>query len=90
MPIPYVQECSESMGVVRGAATDIEEAIQAVRDLLGAETWKGPQATSWETDFDGFATEATNSLGTPLDEAIQQCRDNASKWQAESAGTGAN
>ncbi|WP_116952232.1 hypothetical protein [Jiangella endophytica] len=90
MPIPYVQECNESMGTVSSAATDIEEAIQAVRDLLGAETWTGSQATGWETDFNGFATDATNSLGTPLDEAMQECRDNAAEWQAESAGTGAN
>ncbi|SDU81465.1 hypothetical protein [Jiangella alkaliphila] len=89
MPVPYVEECNTSMSLVRTAAGDIEEAIQVVRDLLGTETWTGSQATAWETEFDGFATPATNSLGTPLDEAIQTCRDNAAEWQAESAGTGA-
>ncbi|RIQ20210.1 hypothetical protein [Jiangella rhizosphaerae] len=90
MPIPFVQECNESMSIVSGAATDIEEAIQAVRNLVGAETWTGPKATAWETDFDGFATDATNSLGTPLDEAMQTARSNAARWQAESANPGPN
>jgi hypothetical protein len=90
MPIPYVQECNESMSIVSGAATDIEEAIQAVRDLVGDETWTGSKADAWETDFSGFATDATNSLGTPLDEAMQTARSNASRWQAESASPGPN
>ena len=90
MPIPYVQECNESMSIVSGHVTDIEEAIQAVRDLVGDETWTGPKADTWETDFNGFATDAGNSLGTPLDEAMQTARSNASRWQSESANPGPN
>lgn len=90
MAIPYVEECNATMSTVRTAAGDIEEALQAVRDLVGDATWTGSMADAWETDFSGFATDAENSLGTPLDEAIQTARSNASRWQAESAGTGPN
>lgn len=88
MAIPYVQECNEAMSIVSSAATDIEEAIQAVRDLVGDATWTGSKADAWETDFSGFATDAENSLGTPLDEAMRQARSNASRWQSESASPG--
>ena len=90
MPIPYVQECDQSMSTVRTAAGDIEEAVQAVRDLIGDETWTGSKADAWETDLNGFATDALNSLGTPLDEAIEQCRDNALQWQQESSAGAVN
>ncbi|TDC51732.1 hypothetical protein E1212_11045 [Jiangella ureilytica] len=90
MPIPFVQECNESMSIVTTAAGDIEEAIQAVLNLVGSETWTGPMATSWETDLNGFVTDARNSLGTPLDEAIETARANAREWQRESSAGAVN
>lgn len=89
MPIPFVQECNESMSRVYTAAGNIRDAIDSVMSLANDDTWEGHMASLWVTDLEGFTGDALNSLGEPLDDAVQECRNNAQQMQAESAATAA-
>ncbi|WP_129667873.1 hypothetical protein [Phytoactinopolyspora endophytica] len=88
MAIPYVQECNEAMSQVYTAAGNIRDAIDAIMEFANEDTWQGGKADDWMTDLEGFVGDARTSLGDPLDDAVQECRDNAQEWQAESASAG--
>lgn len=85
MPIPYVQECNESMSYVYSAKGAIVSALERVQGLATDETWQGTPADTWMTDLDGHIRDALSSLGDPLDTAVEECRAHARQLQAESA-----
>lgn len=88
MAIPFIEECNQSMSSVATYKGEIVAALEAIQELTGDETWKSGKAEAWETDLNGFVTDALAALGDPLDEAKSECRANAAKWQAESANPG--
>jgi hypothetical protein len=84
MPIPFVQECKESMGYAYTARGAIVAAIERIQGLANDQTWEGTPAETWMTDLDGHLRDALASLGGPLDDAASDCRAYARELQAQS------
>lgn len=49
-----VADAQTDMSSVQNAADAIAGAINAVKPLLGGQTWTGPAADAWEGDWNSF------------------------------------
>ncbi|AOR32744.1 hypothetical protein BFF78_18230 [Streptomyces fodineus] len=45
--------CRQDMNKIESSVSNIRSAITAVNNLIGCETWVGPAADKWGTDFQG-------------------------------------
>ena len=58
-----VSEAESDMARVQAAAEAINAAIGKVRPLLSGDTWQGPDASSWISDWNGFYKSVQSCLG---------------------------
>lgn len=62
----YVQSAvsgaQTDMSSVHAAADAITAAINAVKPLLGGQTWTGPAADAWEGDWNSFYASVLSCL----------------------------
>lgn len=62
----YVESCvsdaQTDMSSVQAAADAISAAIDAVKPLLGGQTWTGPAADAWEGDWNTCYASVLNCL----------------------------
>lgn len=85
MPIPYVQECQDSMSVVSTKVEAIRKAIKELQGFANADTWSGTPADNWMADLNGLIKAANSCLDVAIPAAKSQCLKNAQKMQVESA-----
>lgn len=57
-----VGDTQTDMSSVQAAADAIAAAINAVKPLLGGQTWTGPAADAWEGDWNSFYASVLNCL----------------------------
>ena len=69
-----VQQVQQLSSQLDQKATDIENALSQLTNLLGSTQWEGPDATSFRNDWSGQHTAA-------LRQVIQALRDAATKAQ---------
>lgn len=51
MPYPYEQDCRETLAGVDAAAGRLREAIERTTRLCTSQTWQGPPADRWYSDY---------------------------------------
>ena len=51
MPYPYEQDCRETLAGVDAAALRIREAIDRTVGLCTSQTWQGPPADRWYSEY---------------------------------------
>ena len=69
-----VQQVRQLSSQLNQKATEIENALSQLTNLLGSTQWEGPDATSFRNDWSGQHTSA-------LRQVIQALRDAATKAQ---------
>ncbi|NEA33154.1 hypothetical protein [Streptomyces sp. SID13031] len=87
MPVPYVQECRESMAAVSGKVEAIRKAIKELQGFANVDTWSGTQADKWMADLNHRVKAVEACLDVKVPAAKAECLKNAQRMQsASSAG----
>jgi uncharacterized protein YukE len=58
-----VDDAADDMGNVQAAADAISDAISKAWPWMNSQTWKGPAAQNWQSEWQGFYRGVQNCLG---------------------------